>query len=227
MSRILVILTILTMFGGMVFGQGADLQNNWCRAGLFAEFEGQFKAGSVLSRRNERVNFRDDDRPECPGASDCRKKSYLTNGDPLVIGRQINGFACGWFTSRAGKVTVGWLPIAKLKIIRTNLNPSLRLWLGDWVQEEDSISFTENKLAGFLNVTGDAYWQGIGDNVHIGELDSREEPAGNVILYNNADQSEYACKAKMQLLGEYLVVKDNQRCGGANVTFSGVYRKRR
>ena len=29
----------------------------------------------------------------------------------------------------------------------------------------------------------------------------------------------------MQLLGDLLVVADNQECGGMNVSFSGVYRR--
>jgi hypothetical protein len=31
----------------------------------------------------------------------------------------------------------------------------------------------------------------------------------------------------MQLVGKHLVVGDNLHCGGANVSFSGVYRRKR
>ena len=38
-------------------------------------------------------------------------------------------------------------------------------------------------------------------------------------------EDQYDCKATIRLIGIYLVVADNMHCGGANVSFSGVYRK--
>ena len=99
-------------------------------------------------------------------------------------------------------------------------------WLGDWKYGDNSISFTHNKLAGFLNVTGNAIWKGLGDNVHVGEIDGRYEPLNGVIEYSDGD-GEYDCRATLRLVGNYLIVSDNLRCGGMNVTFTGVYLKRR
>ena len=37
---------------------------------------------------------------------------------------------------------------------------------------------------------------------------------------------ELDCQVTMQLVCKFLVVGDNLHCGGANVSFSGVYQKR-
>jgi hypothetical protein len=37
---------------------------------------------------------------------------------------------------------------------------------------------------------------------------------------------EFDCSLAMHLAGKFLVVGDNLHCGGANVSFSGVYQKR-
>jgi hypothetical protein len=37
---------------------------------------------------------------------------------------------------------------------------------------------------------------------------------------------ENDCQVTLQLVGKRLVVGDNLHCGGANVSFSGVYQKR-
>ncbi|HRE22601.1 MAG TPA: hypothetical protein PKW21_16460 [Rhabdaerophilum sp.] len=39
--------------------------------------------------------------------------------------------------------------------------------------------------------------------------------------WDETDRSE--CRARLQLVGRYLVVEDNVGCGGANVSFTGVY----
>ncbi len=103
--------------------------------------------------------------------------------------------------------------------------PPLASWLGDWRYGENTIRFTNNKLAGFLNVTGDALWRGLGDNVHVGEMDERVEPRLNIVKVGESSTDEHECKVTLRLVGEFLVVHDNMRCGGMNVSFSGVYRR--
>jgi hypothetical protein len=39
------------------------------------------------------------------------------------------------------------------------------------------------------------------------------------------ETDEYECKVSIRKVGKYLVVADNMQCGGANVSFSGVYQK--
>jgi hypothetical protein len=35
------------------------------------------------------------------------------------------------------------------------------------------------------------------------------------------------CRARLRLFGPYLAIEDNTGCGGMNVTFTGVYTRRR
>jgi hypothetical protein len=103
-----------------------------------------------------------------------------------------------------------------------NLKP--QDWLGKWRYYDNSIEISKSG-AGELAVKGNAFWQGLGDNIHIGELDHKAKPTGNILKLGENETSEYDCKVTMRLLGKYLIASDNNNCGGANVTFSGVYRK--
>ena len=59
------------------------------------------------------------------------------------------------------------------------------------------------------------------------------KPQGQVLAIGyDPDRSEFppaddaasdVCAAKFELYGRYLLVEDNGRCGGVNVSFSGLY----
>ena len=201
-------------------GQSID-ESNWCRAGNFAEEGSVFGVSTVTSAK---VNFVDDGNKDCPSAK-CVTKRYVVKGDRVVTSRTFKGFVCSWFISKNGKnSTVGWIDAGSLAG-QPPANISLKRWLGGWSYGENSINFTENKLPQTLNVTGDAIWHGVGDNVHVGDLDGYASPKNGVLLLGESDADEFACKAKMTLIAEFLVVVDNNNCGGANVSFTGVYRK--
>lgn len=202
---------------------------NWCRAGFFTRESADFRIGVVKPLKDQRVKrsyFRNDDRPDCPGGRGCETRSYVVPGNEVIVNRTFHGFACSWYSSGKGTGTVGWLSLEDLDFPERVGDASPNAWIGEWKYGENTINFTHNKLAGWLNVTGDAYWKGIGDNIHIGELDGRAEPQNGVLEYSDGDD-EYDCKATMRLLSSYLIVSDNMKCGGANVSFSGVYRKTR
>jgi hypothetical protein len=69
--------------------------------------------------------------------------------------------------------------------------------------------------------------------VHTGELEGAVRPRGRVLAIGyDPDRSGFppaedaaseACAAKLELVGRYLVVEDNGRCGGVNVSFNGLY----
>ena len=202
---------------------------NWCRNGAFPTDSQDFKIGKVKSgpKAAKKVYFYNDYADDCPTSEKCREKSYIVPGNEVIVSRVYKSFACSWYIPAKGIGTTGWIPLADLEISEVNKKPPIRSWLGDWEFADNSISFTENKLAGYLNVTGEAYWHGLGDNVHIGELDGREMPVGNIINFGSADTDEYACKATIRLIGNFLVVDDNSNCGGMNVRFNGVYRRKK
>lgn len=199
---------------------------NWCRDGFFTRDSKDFTIAFVKGPKNKRAYFYGDEKDSCPGGANCRRKSFVVGGDEVLINRGRNGYSCAWYTARNGKPTVGWLRTSDLEFRELLLDSPTKAWLGEWTYYENGIEFTDNKLAGFLNVTGNATWKGLGDNVHVGEIDGRYSPENGVINYSDGDD-EYDCKMTMRLLGRYLIVADNLKCGGVNVTFSGVYTKRR
>ena len=216
----------LICLSASVLAQTPDV-NNWCRAGFFTTDSDEFRIAVAAGKKNEHIYFYNDFEDDCPGKESCRAKAYLVPGDRMVISRSFGNFGCAWFSPAKGSPTVGWVKLANLKFSNRVLKTPLTAWLGEWRFAENHIKFTHNKLAGFLNVSGDALWRGQGDNVHVGELDDRVQPVGNMLKVGESETDEFACKATMRLIGEFLVVADNMRCGGFNVSFSGVYRRTR
>lgn len=207
-----------------VLSQSGGIPDNWCREGLFTRESNTFGASFV---KTSRTNFYQDDKENCPTAAGCRTRSYVVKGDTVITSKRFGDFTCGWFTSANGGVKVGWLRTADLDFPLMLHDASDRVWIGEWIYASNSIEFTADKQAGSLKVTGNALWKGLGDNVHIGELDGSSAHKDGHLEYSDGD-NEYDCRAKMRLaIGQYLIVSDNGNCGGANVTFSGIYRKTR
>ncbi len=222
MKAYIVAFAITLTIVSSAFAQPSGNPENWCREGLFTRETKDFGVGFVKAAR---TSFHDDQKQNCPAASACKTSAYVVKGDTVITSKKFGGFTCGWFTSSKGGVKVGWLKTADLEFPQMLHDASERVWTGEWSYASNTISFTPNKLAGFLNVTGDAMWKGLGDNVHIGELDGRFPHKDGVLEYSDGD-SEFDCKATMRLAAErFLIVADNGNCGGANVTFSGIYRK--
>ena len=207
------------------FGQIEGNPENWCRQGFFTRDTKEFSLGTVKVSKGAKAFFYNDFEDNCPGSPSCREKAYLINGNEVVINRVRSGFACAWYEPIRRQSRVGWIKESDLGI--TKLLPGgYRSWLGEWTHALNGIEFTENKLPGFLNVTGNATWKGLGDNVDVGEIDGRYEPKNGVIEYSDGE-GEYDCRAALRLLGKYLIVADNLNCGGVNVSFSEIYIKRR
>lgn len=80
-------------------------------------------------------------------------------------------------------------------------------------------------------MNGQAIWQSSPVNVHDGEMDGTSKPAGTLLTLPAASERRkdfdpsLECVASLRLVGPYLLVEDNLRCGGMNVTFTGAYRR--
>lgn len=224
-NRIHDIVVIVLLFAATVSAQLAGNPENWCREGFFTRESEKFDIATVKGGRNVKAYFYNDDKDDCPSSASCRRKAFVVGGDEVVVNRSFGEYACAWYSPKSGMPTVGWIKLSDLSVNKTVVASSPRAWLGEWNFSENGIEFTENKLAGNLNVTGTAIWKGIGDNVHVGEIDGRYEPKDGVIKYSDGDD-EYDCKATLRLLGKYLIVSDNLKCGGVNVSFSGIYTRK-
>lgn len=200
---------------------------NFCRNGAFPRESMDYKLARITGKKGERVYFYGDEREDCPGGKDCRLKSYVIPGDEVIVSRAFGDYSCGWFQPAKGSETVGWIKSENLETLEPNRSPSEKDWLGKWFFYGDSVVIAKSKTPGLFDITGDATWRGLGNNVNVGELDSRAKPSENLIKLGEDEEDEAECKVRMRLVGKYLIVSDNMQCGGLNVTFSGVYRKKR
>ncbi len=197
---------------------------NWCRNGAFTRDASEFKTARVTGRKGTRVYFSGDEEG-CPGASaKCRQKAYLVPGNEVLTSRTFGDWVCAWFQPTRGSETVGWLPSERLSISEPAARPPLGAWLGAWSFYDNSLRLSRARRAGALRVAGDATWVGVNPgNVHVGEVSGEAAPAGYVLTVGGEDD----CRLTLRLVGPYLVAADNKRCGGVNVTFDGVYRRKK
>ena len=72
-------------------------------------------------------------------------------------------------------------------------------------------------------------------NVNIGQFEAKGTATGPEFAFDAAEKGTLPvdkgedgdCKVWMRRLGPYLLVDDNNACGGFNVTFRGIYRRKR
>lgn len=193
---------------------------NMCRNGLFPSDSDNFRIGKITGRRNEKIFFYKDDESICPGDEKCKTKSYIVPGDEIIVARTFGNYACGWYQPAKGYETVGWISLDKIDFLDDSRDLP---WIGGWSYGENSIKIAPMKIDGKVKITGNAFWIGLGDNVHIGEIDFSGIPVNNKLELG--ESGEYECRVKMQRAGKFLIVSDNLNCGGANVSFNGVYRR--
>lgn len=198
-----------------------------CRAGLYTANTAQMEIASVKASPGDKVYFMKD-HDACPEkGNSCKEKAYILNGDEVLVSKRRGQWACVWFHG-VKTATVGWLDAEKL--LSKPLSPGkLDDWSGDWnFYKSGFLKFRKDGAA--LKVEGQAYWRGLNDNVHTGDISARITPqitAKNNVAQLKDGDDQYSCMVNFSLLGDYLVVADNKNCGGANVSFDGVYRKTR
>lgn len=196
---------------------------NWCRNGAFTDDAGEFGLARVAGAKGERAYFYGDEEG-CPGPeAKCRQKAYVVAGDELVVSRRLGDWVCSWYQPARGHETVGWLPARLLALSPADPNPPRSAWLGAWSFYSNTLQLARGAKPGALRVEGEAFWHGANpENIHTGDVAGEAAPSGNVLKLEAED-----CRVTLRLVGAYLVVDDNNECGGANVSFDGVYRRRR
>jgi hypothetical protein len=188
-----------------------------------------------------RVNFvkspYDDDfkAESCPAATDaCRKKAYLVTGDLVLVGPTRGNFTCVAYKSPTNKRPIwtrGWLPSVALAPVAPMPSPRLSDWLGTWDQPLGAIEIKPGGIGGRLRIEGEIAVAGARD-VHTGVIDAQVMPAGDTIAFLDdgwmpfETKCDSGCRVRMRRVGPYLVVEDNGDCGGAGVTFTGLYRRK-
>lgn len=212
------------ILSAQVFAQLEGNPENFCRNGFFPRESKNYSLAVVKGKKGEKIYFYGDEREDCPNNKNCRLKSYVIPGNEVIVSRKFGNFACVWFQPNKGSETVGWIFLQNLE--SRKLLQSFDDINGTWNFYDNQIKIVKTAKPSVYKITGNATWKGLGDNVHIGELDGDAKIAGNDLKYGAEETDEYACKVTMRLVGKYLIVSDNLNCGGANVTFSGVYRRK-
>lgn len=152
------------------------------------------------------------------------RKAYVMPGDVLVADGETGGFTAVTFVSPTGKASSGFLWSARLRALPS---PAPN-WAGTWRFGDATIVIRPGKARGMLQVRGETTWGGHdpervrNGGVHLGDFLGEVRPRRDRLAYADA---RAGCRVRMRLLGPYLLVGDNGGCGGANVTFSGTYRR--
>jgi hypothetical protein len=202
--------------------EDADYPASWCRNGLFASDEAEFKVATVGGNRTARIHFYNDDEG-CPAPEvKCRTKRYLITGDRVLVSRRYGSWICGWYQKGKGSETVGWLQADKLLMPAPSAPPALKDWVGLWRYDGKTLTIRRDRKAGFLKVKGYAVWEGTRANAHVGGVEATAQPLSDELVL-----VEEECRVLLRLVGDYLVARDNSGCGGVNVRFDGVFRRGR
>lgn len=188
-----------------------------------------------------RVHFIKDAAAEhgCPSrAPACAERAYLVPGDRVIISAHSDAFVCATYISARGADRSGFLPADS---VTDNATAPVTAagWLGKWSRDEAGITVKAAK-ADALRITGEATY-GAKDparvkrgGVNIGEIEADVTPAGDRLSFAIGSDAtlpvdkgdEYACKVWMRRIGPWLIVNDNNNCGGHNVTFRGFYTRK-
>jgi hypothetical protein len=167
----------------------------------------------------------------CPSVDpSCKKPAFVRARDKVVFDTDIaaGGYVCAVFVDRRGNETDGWLPAADVKPV--TVKPR---WIGHWKWYSASEIDIRRKTGDTAAVSGSAVHGEGGAETSGGIeaiIDLRQAVQGfalqgdKQVAYEQA--GKYDCAVIMKQLGRYLFVSDNKNCGGANVSFSGVYVKR-
>ena len=171
----------------------------------------------------------------CPAATDaCRKKSYLVTGDLVLVGKTLSGFTCVAYQMPAAKRHIfaeGWLPSAALTPVAPAASTAMPDWIGTWEHPHGTIEIKSGGIGGRLQIEGFMLVPTARD-FHNGVISAQVMPAKDSIAFQNdgwmpfETVCEDACRVRMQRIGPYLLVEDNGDCGGAGVSFTGLYHRK-
>ena len=200
-------------------------EDDACRNGSFATDETTIGRVQVIGQG--RLWLLNDD-GGCPAAAaKCRGATSVPPGATVLSGHRSGAYVCVFDPASND---AGYVEAARLKTLVVNPSPPLAAWVGRWREGDDAIRLTTKGQS--LQADGQAYWPSAHPSArqfpggpNLGDLSGSATPSGNQVTFADASDPQ-ACRATMRLIGDALVVADNGACGGMNVSFSGVYRRR-
>jgi hypothetical protein len=210
-------ITAASLVAGLAMAAAAQAADR-CGYGDFVHYAQDGVAVYGVSPPTGGRSYFRNDGEGCPDAPSCRLKSYLVVQDEVLVSKVENGWACAWY-GHGERHTVGWLK--KADLIKLAVAPSGEGdWLGDWSFGDNQITIKRDKKG--LRAVGDAVWTGPASQ-HVGSFEGPIEVKGVSAEYADPEGTEPSCDVRMRRVGKHMVVADSGSCGGASVSFDGVY----
>ncbi len=176
------------------------------------------------------------DNANCPANNAaCTQTAYLVPGNLVLVGKTDGAFTCVAYQSITNPKPNwhnGWLPSASITPVLPDSAPFSADWIGSWIHGGGNIMIKPSKN-GAVSVSGEAFYDAA-QNVHTGVIEAKAKPAYNLLQFaddgtspfNKSSDDQGLCLVRMQRVENLLVVEDNNACGGAMVTFTGIYWKK-
>lgn len=190
-------------------------------------FEGSADYATALVKAPGKTRFSDD--------AGKPASAYLLPGDEVVVMDSVGPKSCVAYESTKLEMTTGWIPTASLgPMAKPVVRPAG--WRGTFIADSFGTQIRLKPLAnGHISADGEAYWAMSAQAAENGALHdgsmSGEGALKDGALHIDSSSDGAPCRVDIRRLGRtYLVAKDNiveqdggPACGGANVTFTGLY----
>jgi hypothetical protein len=195
-----------------------------CRNGTFAREQPGFALARVTPGAQTPFLW---DHGGCPEAgARCQQEGQTAApGQFLLIGVTHQGHRCAFLPGPGGG-SAGFVRSDRLEEVPL-APPRPADWAGRWADGDNEVRIAAGP-DGRLRAEGSACWPscappplGRPGGPNVGAFRAEAAPAGAAVAFADAE-----CEVRATLLPPYLVVSDNGGCGGSNVSFSGVYRRR-
>lgn len=140
----------------------------------------------------------------------------LSSGELVLQGPAVAGRRCTYVPGDAGRS--GALHTSDTELLPIPAAPEAGTWERD---ANAGLTLKAKDASGALVLTGSAVFPTAGGSVNAAHLNGplRRADSPRRWLYADGD-----CALTLWPLGPWLLVQDNQKCGGLNVTFAGLYR---
>lgn len=206
---------------------------------LPAVFGDKLSVARVIKSR-PRVHFFNGaaSRKNCPRLSaECRTTTYLVGGDVVLTSEKRSDFVCVTYANAQGRDTGGWMPADALEPVAQERVAVPGGWVGEWRRIEAQITIKPSG-AGAIAIDGSATWGGNDPGrvkrgtVRSGAVSAVAKPSGDTVFFTEGNASSFdsagkdTCAVRMRRIAQYMLVEDNDACGGINVSFSGIYVRR-
>lgn len=143
-------------------------------------------------------------------------RASVAKDDLLLQGPALNGRRCSYPVKDGVPTGVG----GHLNTMLAQNLPTSPALSGRWAAPRAELSLT--RTASAWKVTGNATVPTPGGSVNTGTLDGLLSRQGDAWRY-----AQGGCQVNLWPVGPWLIAADSGACGGLNVTFGGLYTRRR